>query len=157
MVMMTMWLWSIDSRTLGYHGDKVSSNLCLRVWLCLPLLSSRHVCMAACSNEVTKNAKNAMLMLKWEGLGWRDMSLSEAVHLLINMCWGWPKESGAECWAGTHRPSHCTRLSQLIQHWVKSRRRNHVNTDLPPQESKTKTFWCEADLKKLPNKSFQSS
>lgn len=37
--------------------------------VCLPWPLILHVSMAALSNEVTKNARNAMLRLKWEGLG----------------------------------------------------------------------------------------
>lgn len=60
--------------------------------LCLPLPMTLHVSMAVHSNEVTKNVRNAMLTLKWEGLGWEtSASLSKAAHLLINMCWARPK------------------------------------------------------------------
>lgn len=49
-----------------YHRDKGSSGPASRGSgsLHLPPPSTLHVCMAARSNEVTKNVKNAMLTLK---------------------------------------------------------------------------------------------
>ena len=90
------WIGSVDVCLTGTEGIRGVMVLSVEgLALCLPPPLTLHVCMAAHSNEVTKNVRNSMLTLKWEGLGWETSpSLSEAAHLLINMCWAWPKSAG---------------------------------------------------------------